>query len=318
VAGLVVIMAAAIIGVVAWQSVSRQAHEESEALALSIEEAGQADSDLRKALIDRLNPAIKEAEALRQEAADLFGESDTVVTGLAEAIEVGDALKMMVAGNPTAAPSTRADAEVAMREDEDQLALVDPVVSSLAAASTTVQARLDAHRLGEAVKEMNAATNALSEVIAEAQSLKTAIDEDILTLTAPATIGAVPAVPPTEGATPSPSPTKSKPKASPKASASKGSKPDDDAASDSESAASPSAPAATALDTERLDSLRDQSEKLNTAIAEATEVLNRPVKEDNIEAVQSAATDRTDARNSLGVTVRTAQSKFPELSSAVD
>jgi predicted negative regulator of RcsB-dependent stress response len=181
--GVVVVIVAAAVSLLAWRSYRDQAEAEANALGQALAQAEAADDALR-ASVSSLAPVIQAARAVRTEAAGQLGESARSVRGLDEALRVAAALDSTVAGNPSAPPRTRAGAAAAQREDEGQLALVDPVLASLDAALNSAKSAVEASQLSAALGDLLDADHKLATAVRELSDFKVAVDRELLRLIA--------------------------------------------------------------------------------------------------------------------------------------
>jgi len=165
----------AVAGLVTWQTVERQNREQHLAIVNAVAEAQAADAALRKAATE-LKPRIGEAEVLREEVGTVLGDSDEAVLALDEALGVAEALFAEIDDNPVAVPRSVVGAAAAQLQDEDQLALVNPVMSNLAAAVNSSTRAMSVRKLEDARANLAEATRVFDESIAAAGRLKSRID----------------------------------------------------------------------------------------------------------------------------------------------
>jgi type II secretory pathway component PulJ len=195
--GAICFVVLGVLALAAWQSMEQQSRQHRKALAQGIAKSNAADASLRKA-VDALAPSIDKADRIRKDAIRVLGHADGAVASLAEAIDVARRLTQTVEANPSTPQSTIAGAASALRIDEEQMALVDPVATNLAKAQSHAAEAIDARLLQEAQTSFADADRRLNAATDTARNLKAKVDAYITALASEATR----ATPPTPSDTP--------------------------------------------------------------------------------------------------------------------
>jgi chromosome segregation ATPase len=179
-----------------WFQASMQSQEHDREVTHAVAEARRKDVELREA-VKTLEPVIAEARATHSQSVEVLGPDAAEVAALAQAITVAESLIGTVGSNPSDVSEVLAAAEAALREDQDELALVEPVRSNLESAiQATVQA-IERVLLAQALEDFDAADAELRSGVTLASDRLAVLNAKITELSA-----TLPALPPDAGTDP--------------------------------------------------------------------------------------------------------------------
>jgi hypothetical protein len=276
--GVIVLVVGLVAALFVWQSVERQSREQRRAVTLKVAEAKAADAALRKA-VEPLPALIADARATRDEVADVLGDASSAVATLDDALEVASTFLRNVNSNPRdVEPETMTAAIAALREDQDQLALVPPVLSNIENAQKTAKRIADQRLLLRALDRLERQKQLLGSGISTATALKDRVDARIAEL----------------AALPTPEPTPSATKKSKKA-----------------KKADPVY--RTEAQTAELAELQEVSTQLAQGISAAQSALDATVDRADLDAVEAGVKALQQARKNLRQLQENLQEQYPAL-----
>jgi chromosome segregation ATPase len=217
IAAIVLVVLILAVGGWLWFQASIQSQEHDRALAQSVADARRKDVELREA-IRTLQPILADARGIHPRGVEVLGSEAAEVTALESALAVADLLVARVRGNPEEVAEAMGEAEKALRQDQDQLALVEPVRTNLTAAVEAIERAIERKELEQAIAGLTAATVEVNAAVDAATATVDVVSARIAELTAslpappaapgvetPGTpAGTTPALPPPSSASPSP------------------------------------------------------------------------------------------------------------------
>ncbi|MDR0432812.1 MAG: hypothetical protein LBH48_05845 [Bifidobacteriaceae bacterium] len=143
-----------------WFEASMQSQEHDRALAHSLAEAQRKDAELRE-VVKSLEPVMQRARVVREQTVEVLGPGARVTAELDDALQVAESMIESVASNSREVSDTLAAADAALVEDQNQLALIEPVRTNLTDAIVAAENAITGQLLGEAVSRLRMANAAM-------------------------------------------------------------------------------------------------------------------------------------------------------------
>jgi hypothetical protein len=307
--GVVLAVAAVVATLFAWQAMERQSRAQRRAVAEKVAEARATDTRLREAAAP-LEQLVVRGVATREEALETLGPANVNILKLDEALEVSATFLTELRTNPTDVPNTIQGATASLREDETQLALVEPVLAGLETAETAVVNAVKRAVLGQAMAELNTVTGRLTRTIESASRVKVRVDARIAELNGlpgaedGTAIGSQADAGENAVATASPNPDPTG-KAKTKKTAKKGSDPE-------------KPKVRTAKQEKELTDLRKASLQLTQSIGSAKAILGAAPDQSDLDAIGRATAERRAARKDLALLWHTILREYPNLPKTIE
>jgi uncharacterized membrane protein len=299
VGGLIVVL---VVGAVAgwlWFQASMQDQERDREIAYAVAEARRKDVELRQA-VKTLDPLMTEGRTVLAEAMRVLGEQAAETTGLTHAVEVAESLVATVQSNPREVSEAQAAVDAALREDQDQLTLVEPVRSSLDSAIHTASQAIARRLLDSATEQLSQAETVLEDSVTVAAGLVTTLQTRIAELNAVLTTPSLPS----DGVG-------SQSVGTPGAEATGKGRASDDAPQPSESELVQIAQ--READASEVRALTSTMTALNVAVTRARSLLAQTVDREDIDEVKGATAARAAENTRLTAAIVQAKTDQPEL-----